>query len=114
MIRAENLNPANSNITFTLCEGNYKNDVTVSMPGDYMVMNALGSIAIAEHYGATIDDIKAGLSEVKIFGRSEIVPNKLGLKIMIDYAHTPASLESILSTVKPYTQGRVICVYVCV
>ena len=111
MIRAENLNPANSNITFTLCEGNYKNDVTVSMPGDYMVMNALGSIAIAEHYGATIDDIKAGLSEVKIFGRSEIVPNKLGLKIMIDYAHTPASLESILSTVKPYTQGRVICVW---
>ena len=31
--------------------------------------------------------------------------------IMIDYAHTPASLESILKTVKPYTKGRVICTW---
>ena len=46
-----------------------------------------------------------------MFGRSELVPNKLGLTIMIDYAHTPSSLESILSTVKPYTRGRVICVW---
>ena len=32
---------------------------------------------------------------------------------MIDYAHTPESLESILSTVQEYTQGDVICVFGC-
>ena len=32
---------------------------------------------------------------------------------MIDYAHTPESLESILSAVKSYTRGRVICVFGC-
>ena len=32
---------------------------------------------------------------------------------MIDYAHTPESLENILSAVKTYTRGRVICVFGC-
>ena len=33
------------------------------------------------------------------------------MTIIIDYAHTPASLESILKTVKPHTKGRVICTW---
>ena len=32
---------------------------------------------------------------------------------MIDYAHTPESLESILQAVKTYTKGKVICVFGC-
>ena len=107
----KNLKPTNSETTFTLCSNGEENEITVSIPGEYMVMNALGAIAISRHFGATIEDCKNGLKNVKVFGRSEIVPNKLGLKIMIDYAHTPSSLESILSTVKPYTKGRVICVW---
>ena len=32
---------------------------------------------------------------------------------MIDYAHSPESLENILNAVKSYTRGRVICVFGC-
>ena len=42
-----------------------------------------------------------------------MVANDLELPIMIDYAHTPESLESILQAVKTYTKGRVICVFGC-
>ena len=42
-----------------------------------------------------------------------MVENSLEIKIMIDYAHTPDSLKSILETVKTYTIGRVICVFGC-
>ena len=110
-ITAKNLKPTNASTTFTLCDEGKEEEITVSIPGDYMVMNALGAIGITKHFGANIDDFKNGLKDVKVFGRSEMVPNKLGLTIMIDYAHTPSSLESILSTVKPYTKGRVICVW---
>lgn len=110
-ITAKNLRPTNSLTTFTLCVDGKEDDVTVSIPGDYMVMNSLGAIGISRHFGADIKAIQEGLKNVKVFGRSEMVPNKLGLTIMIDYAHTPSSLESILSTVKPYTKGRVICVW---
>ena len=42
-----------------------------------------------------------------------MVDNKLELPIMIDYAHTPESLQNILSAVKTYTGGRVISVVGC-
>ena len=76
-----------------------------------MVYNAIGAIAVAKNFNVTADEIRSALSNVKVFGRSELVPNKLGLTILIDYAHTPASLESILKTVKPYTKGKVICTW---
>lgn len=110
-IMAKDLKPTNKSTTFTLCQNREESEVTVSIPGDYMVYNALGAIGIAAYFGATIEDIRNGLNNFSVFGRSELVPNKLGLTIMIDYAHTPSSLESILKTVKPYTKGRVICTW---
>ena len=110
-IMAENLNLSNTGVDFTLCINNKKYPVRVSIPGKYMVYNCLGAIGIAEHFGVDIKNIQTALSHIKVFGRSEIVPNKLGLKILIDYAHTPSSLQSILETVKPYTKGRVICTW---
>ena len=42
-----------------------------------------------------------------------MIDNSLELPIMVDYAHSPESLESILNAVKSYTRGRVICVFGC-
>jgi UDP-N-acetylmuramoyl-L-alanyl-D-glutamate--2,6-diaminopimelate ligase len=42
-----------------------------------------------------------------------MVENKLEIPIMIDYAHSPESLENILRAVKSYTRGRVISVFGC-
>lgn len=110
-IVAKDLKPSNSYVDFTLEMNGRDADVHVSIPGEYMVYNALGAIGVASHFGVTINHMKDGLRNVSVFGRSEMVPNKLGLTIMIDYAHTPSSLESILKTVKPHTKGRVICTW---
>ena len=110
-IYGKDLIPSNSSVDFTLVTDGKEDKIHVSIPGEYMVYNALGAIGIANLFGANFEDYKNGLSNFKVFGRSEMVPNKLGLTIMIDYAHTPASLESILKTVKPYTKGKVICTW---
>ena len=110
-IYAKNLLQSNSSVDFTLVKDNKEEKIHVSIPGEYMVYNALGAIGISSLFGASFDNYKEGLSNFKVFGRSEMVPNKLGLTIMIDYAHTPSSLESILKTVKPYTKGKVICTW---
>ena len=65
------------------------------------------------YYGCTPEKIKTALEAIKIPGRSELVPNKKELSIMIDYAHSPESLENILQAVKTYTKGRVIVVFGC-
>ena len=87
--------------------------VKVSIPGRFSVYNALASISVAKLFGVKSEIIKEALENIKVLGRSELVDNKLDLKIMIDYAHTPDSLENILKTVKQYTAGRVICVFGC-
>lgn len=87
--------------------------VKVSIPGRFSVYNALAAIKVAQLFGAKTDTIKEALQDIKVPGRSELVDNKLDLKVMIDYAHTPDSLENILKTVKQYTIGKVICVFGC-
>ena len=108
---AKNLQLSNSGVDFTLVKDNKELPVHISIPGKYMVYNALGAIAVASTFDVTDKQIQDGLKDVRVFGRSELVPNKLGLTIIIDYAHTPSSLQSILETVKPYTKGRVICTW---
>ena len=55
----------------------------------------------------------AGLENVKVPGRSEIVPTTRNFTVMVDYAHTPDSLENILRASKVYTKGKIICVFGC-
>ena len=110
-IFAKDLKPENSCVNFTLSLKGKDEPVCVSIPGEYMVYNAIGAISVATYFDVTADEIRSALKHVRVFGRSELVPNRLGLTIMIDYAHTPSSLESILKTVKPYTKGRVICTW---
>lgn len=110
-IMASNLQKSNSYVDFILFMDNVESKVRISIPGEYMVYNALGAIAVAREFNVTPENINSALSHFSVFGRSELVPNKLGLTIMIDYAHTPSSLQSILETVKPYTKGRVICTW---
>lgn len=87
--------------------------IKVGIPGRFTVYNALAAICVAIKLGCSIESIITGLEEVKVPGRSEIVPNARNLTIMIDYAHTPDSLENILRAVKTYTKGKVICVFGC-
>lgn len=85
--------------------------IEASIPGRFSIYNALGAIATTSVFNITANEIRNALKDLKVLGRSELVPNKLGLTIMIDYAHTPSSLESILTAVKSYAKGKVICAW---
>ena len=93
--------------------GNRNERVKIDIPGRFSVYNSLAAIAIATKLGVGAEPIKEALLDIKVPGRSELVPNKKELNIMIDYAHSPESLENILSAVKSYTKGRVISVFGC-
>lgn len=87
--------------------------IKVGIPGRFSIYNALAAISVCLKFDATVEVIKEVLADIKVPGRSELVPNKKELTIMIDYAHSPKSLESILLAVSAYTRGRVICVFGC-
>ena len=57
--------------------------------------------------------MKTALETISVPGRMQPVENDLGVNILVDYAHNAAALESVLDTLKEYTEGRIITVFGC-
>lgn len=112
-VMARDITVANSYADFKTKLTDKNERVKVGIPGRFSVYNALLAIAITKKFGIDAESIKEALENIKVPGRSEIIDNDKDITIMIDYAHTPKSLESILQTAKKYTMGRIICVFGC-
>ena len=85
--------------------------------GEINVKNALAAAAAARVLGVPAATIAAGLSAAEgPAGRLEAVPNSLGARVVVDYAHTPAGLREILQVARAEAAGnggRVIVVFGC-
>ncbi len=110
---AKDITITNAYVDFRVKLGTRNERVKVGIPGRFSVYNSLAAILVAQQIGINSDVIKNALLEVRVPGRSEMVDNKLELPIMIDYAHSPESLQNILQATKAYTRGRVISVFGC-
>ncbi|MBR4941313.1 MAG: UDP-N-acetylmuramoyl-L-alanyl-D-glutamate--2,6-diaminopimelate ligase [Clostridia bacterium] len=96
-----------------LCDQGIKR-MKLGIPGMFSVENALTSVGVCLELGMSLSEIAEGLAEAHgVCGRAEIVPVGRDYTVMIDYAHTPDSLENILKTVRASTKGRVITVFGC-
>ena len=112
-VLAKDITITNSYVDFKVKIGMKNERIKTCIPGRFSVYNSLAAICVSEKLGANAEQIKEALEEVRVPGRSELVNNKKDLTIMIDYAHSPESLENILNAVKSYTRGRVISVFGC-
>ena len=110
---AKDITITNSSVDFKVKIDGKNERIKTGIPGRFSVYNSLAAICVATKLGANAEGIKEALLNVRVPGRSELVDNKKGLTIMIDYAHSPESLQSILSAVKSYTRGKVIVVFGC-
>ncbi len=88
--------------------------VKLPIPGGFTIYNALGVIACGLALGLPLPEVCASLAEARgVKGRIEVVPTPTDYTVIIDYAHTPDALENILTTVRDFTPGRVICLFGC-
>ena len=110
---AKDITTTNSTVDYKVKIGSRNERVKIDIPGRFTVYNSLAAIAITTTLGCTADAIKDALIDLKVPGRSELVENSKGLTIMIDYAHSPESLENILAATKSYTKGRLISLFGC-
>ena len=86
--------------------------MSLVIPGRFSIYNALTAITISHKVlGIDLNVCKEALKNARVLGRLEPVPNKLGLNILLDYAHTASSLENILKAVTSYAKGKVICAW---
>ncbi len=82
------------------------------MPGHFNVANALGAFAAAEALGVDAASAAAGLAAAaRVPGRFEPIDEGQGFAVLVDYAHTPDSMENVLRAARRLTPGRLISVF---
>ncbi|HEV2981361.1 MAG TPA: UDP-N-acetylmuramoyl-L-alanyl-D-glutamate--2,6-diaminopimelate ligase [Solirubrobacteraceae bacterium] len=103
--------------SFKLTVGSQRRDVTLPMPGRFNVANALGALATAHAMGGELDALVAALEQrVRVPGRFEPVDEGQGFAVIVDYAHTPDSLQNVLEAARDLigdagASGRLVCVF---
>lgn len=114
-LKAEHIGLFSDRVEFDAVYQNERVPVTLGIPGIFSVYNALGVIAAAlalDIPPAAIADALRTAQSVK--GRVEVVPTPgKGYTVLIDYSHTPDSLENILKAVRGFCAGRIIAVFGC-
>jgi UDP-N-acetylmuramoyl-L-alanyl-D-glutamate--2,6-diaminopimelate ligase len=82
------------------------------MPGHFNVANALGAFAAAHALGIDPETAAAGLAgAARVPGRFEPIDEGQGFAVLVDYAHTPDSMENVLRAARRLTDGRLISVF---
>jgi UDP-N-acetylmuramoyl-L-alanyl-D-glutamate--2,6-diaminopimelate ligase len=89
-------------------------EVETPLPGDFNVSNALAALAVAHALGVDLRASAAALASAEqVPGRFESIDEGQPFAVVVDYAHTPDSLENVLQAARRLTAGRVISVFGC-
>ncbi|AMA72568.1 UDP-N-acetylmuramoyl-L-alanyl-D-glutamate--2,6-diaminopimelate ligase [Aneurinibacillus thermoaerophilus] len=88
--------------------------LTLRMIGNFNIYNALAATAACLVEGIPLEQIKATLEKVEgVRGRFERVDAGQDFTVIVDYAHTPDSLENVLKTIREFAEGKVYCIVGC-
>lgn len=88
-------------------------DVEIDVPGKFSVYNSLTAVAVCRHFNVPAENMKQALKQAKVKGRIEMVKVSDDYTLMIDYAHNAMSLQSLLTTLREYEPGRLVCLFGC-
>jgi UDP-N-acetylmuramoyl-L-alanyl-D-glutamate--2,6-diaminopimelate ligase len=99
--------------TFTVHGPGVELPVTLPMPGEFNVANALLAAACLQAVGVEPADIATGLGSVQVPGRMERVAVGQDFTAVVDYAHKPAAVALALDAMRARAEGRVLMVLGC-
>jgi UDP-N-acetylmuramoyl-L-alanyl-D-glutamate--2,6-diaminopimelate ligase len=109
------IGPASTELTIVTPAGSAP--LRIALAGHFNVSNALAAAATALQAGIGLDAIVTGLQSLHaVPGRFESVDQGQPFSVLVDYAHTPDSLDNVLRAARPLAnagQGRVICLFGC-
>ncbi|MBQ6347553.1 MAG: UDP-N-acetylmuramoyl-L-alanyl-D-glutamate--2,6-diaminopimelate ligase [Clostridia bacterium] len=92
----------------------FRTTISLHLAGIFNVYNALMAAGICICAGAGPESIRQGLESVyNVPGRIELLDTGTPYRVILDYAHSPDSLENILKAVRQTTKGRMIALFGC-
>ncbi len=110
---AKNVTYTENSVKFIMVGKGSINRVNFPMPGQYSVHNAMGAALACVALGFDEGAVAQALCNVKgVKGRCEILV-KEPFTVICDYAHTDDGLENILSSLRPFINGRFVVLFGC-
>ncbi len=114
LIRATTLVSISQGLKVVLSTPEGPISLTSSLLGDINVYNIMAAVALCRAMGIETQTVIRGIGALKrVPGRMEPVENPYGRNIIIDYAHTPAALQTALESAKGLSRGRLISIFGC-
>ena len=113
-LRAFDVQHHPDSVEFRFCYEGVEGKLKFAMPGDFSVRNALAAMGACLQLGVCLDTITGALRAVAgVRGRNEIIPTGRDFTVICDYAHSPDSIENILSSLKETVHGRLVALFGC-
>jgi len=107
-LRARDVRFDVSGASFTVAMPDGPLELTSRLPGLFNVQNALAALGAARSLGVAPDVVRSALAvAARVPGRFEPVEEGQDFGVLVDYAHTPDSLENVLRAARELTGGRV-------
>jgi len=111
-IRAANVKTSVSRTSFDVVTPKGDFSATLKLLGRHSVYNALAATGACLGLGIDTPTIKEGLESLVIVpGRFERIRHGQTLEVIVDYAHTPGALESLLESARTICKGKLILVF---
>ncbi len=113
-IKAEICRESTSDIMIKLKYSGKEIDMKMPFVGVHNVSTVLAAAASAISLGFELDVIKSGIETAPtVPGRLESVPCNRGFEVVVDYAHTPHALETVLQALRNLVKGKILLVFGC-
>jgi UDP-N-acetylmuramoyl-L-alanyl-D-glutamate--2,6-diaminopimelate ligase len=116
-LRATEVEVSASGSRFLAVSEQHQLEITTPLIGSFNIFNCLAAAATALQAGIDVPAIEKGIAELQaVPGRFESVDAGQPYSVVVDYAHTPDSLDNVLRAARRLVQGnggRVVCVFGC-
>ncbi|WP_227767112.1 UDP-N-acetylmuramoyl-L-alanyl-D-glutamate--2,6-diaminopimelate ligase [Zhaonella formicivorans] len=114
MYRARDIEIRMDGTAYTLDYPHGSFRLNLQLAGKFSVYNSLAACAVGLEEGLEPQLVQEALEEMEgVPGRFQLVNCGQDFAVVVDYAHTPDSLENVLKTARQVTAGRVITVFGC-
>jgi UDP-N-acetylmuramoyl-L-alanyl-D-glutamate--2,6-diaminopimelate ligase len=108
-LRASEINLGAGGSAFTLTHGESRFRIDLPLVGLFNVANALCAIGVAISHDISPEICRTALATARqVPGRMESIKENQPFSVIVDYAHTPASLEKVLQLLRGLTSGRLL------
>ncbi|WP_018664081.1 UDP-N-acetylmuramoyl-L-alanyl-D-glutamate--2,6-diaminopimelate ligase [Heyndrickxia acidiproducens] len=111
---AKNIDMHAHGTTFTLVTPYEEQEVNLQLVGKFSVYNVLAAVAAGCISNVPLSSIVKSVEEMEgVRGRFELVKGGQDFTVIVDYAHTPDSLENVLKTVQQFAKKKIFVVVGC-